>query len=325
VGAFAFQSVGAVAGTATGYLVLSALPEITAWRWMYASAIIPALLVTIARLYVVESANWLSARGKIDEAEKAAKKLLVRRPQYPADVKLAVHTGQSATNARPIQTFASLFNKANRRATMLASVPWFLQDIGTYGVGIFTPTFLAAAVGTNLDRPRSVVDLILNDIAAAKGAALISTLLTVGIVVAILLTDTVGRIALQVFGFLGCAAGLLLAALSLNFVGAPQILLMFSGFMLFNFMTSLGPTSQTYLLAGEVFPTTIRGRGAGFAASFAKVGAVTSAFLFPIIIETIGAQALLYGLIVAPILGAAATWLLRIETTGVSLDKLDRR
>jgi MFS transporter, putative metabolite transport protein len=208
---------------------------------------------------------------------------------------------------------------------MLASVPWFLQDIGTYGVGIFTPTFLAAAVGTNLDRPRSVVDLILNDIAAAKGAALISTLLTVGIVVAILLTDTVGRIALQVFGFLGCAAGLLLAALSLNFVGAPQILLMFSGFMLFNFMTSLGPTSQTYLLAGEVFPTTIRGRGAGFAASFAKVGAVTSAFLFPIIIETIGAQALLYGLIVAPILGAAATWLLRIETTGVSLDKLDRR
>jgi phosphate transport system substrate-binding protein len=36
--------------------------------------------------------------------------------------------------------------------------------------------------------------------------------------------------------------------------------------MLFNFMTNLGPNAQTYLLAGEVFPTAIRGKGAGVAA-----------------------------------------------------------
>lgn len=32
--------------------------------------------------------------------------------------------------------------------------------------------------------------------------------------------------------------------------------------MLFNFMTNIGPNAQTYLLAGEVFPTGIRGQGA---------------------------------------------------------------
>ena len=93
--------------------------------------------------------------------------------------------------------------------------------------------------------------------------------------------------------------------------------------MLFNFMTNLGPNAQTYLLAGEVFPTAIRGKGAGFAAAFAKIGAVMTAFLFPILLER-SARNLLYGLVVTSLLGAAVTWLFRIETTGVSFDRLER-
>jgi MFS family permease len=218
-----------------------------------------------------------------------------------------------------------LFNKTNRRATILASVPWFLQDLGTYGIGIFTPTILAAAVGANSDHARSIADLIANDITAAKGAALITSLLIVGIIFAVLLADTVGRISLQILGFLGCAVGLVLAALSSNFIGGTQLLLIFAGFMLFNFMTNLGPNAQTYLLAGEVFPTAIRGKGAGFAAAFAKVGAVTTAFLFPILLDTIGTQALLYGLVAVSILGAIVTWMFRIETTGLNLDELEQK
>jgi MFS transporter, putative metabolite transport protein len=325
LGAFAFQAVGALGGTAVGYLVLSTLPDVSAWRWMYASAIIPAVLVTIGRFYIVESANWLSAQGKIDKAEQAVKKLLVRKPQYPAEVKLAARDGQAVADGHSSKTsYAALFNSANRRATILASVPWFLQDLGTYGIGIFTPTILAAAVGANSDHARSVADLIANDITAAKGAALITTLLIVGIIFAVMLADIVGRIWLQVVGFIGCAAGLFLASLSTGFTGGAQTLLIFSGFMLFNFMTNLGPNAQTYLLAGEVFPTAIRGKGAGFAAAFAKIGAVATAFLFPILLVGIGTQALLYGLIVTSILGAAVTWMFRIETTGVNLDKLEQ-
>jgi putative MFS transporter len=324
LGAFVFQAVGALSGTGFGYLVLLAVPETSAWRWMFASAIFPAALVTIGRLYIVESANWLAARGEIGKAEQATKKLLGRNPQYPTHIKLSAHHGAPIVGARPKQTYASLFGSRNRRATILAAVPWFLQDLGTYGIGIFTPTILAAAVGANSDHVRSIVDLILNDIAAAKGAALITSLLIVGVVCAMVLSDKVGRITLQIFGFGGCAAGLLLASVSLDFAGEKRTLFMFLGFMLFNFMNSLGPSSQTYLLAGEVFPTAIRGKGLGFAAAVGKIGAVATAFLFPILLDAIGTQTLLYGLVVASILGAAVTWLFRIETAGTRLDRLDQ-
>ena len=87
-------------------------------------------------------------------------------------------------------------------------------------------------------------------------------------------------------------------------------------------MTNLGPNAQTYLLAGEVFPTEVRGMGAGFAAAFAKIGAVTTAFLFPILLADIGTRALLFILVGTSLLGAVVTWLFRIETTGVSLEKI---
>jgi hypothetical protein len=90
--------------------------------------------------------------------------------------------------------------------------------------------------------------------------------------------------------------------------------------MLFQFMTNLGPNAQTYLLAGEDFPTAIR--GAGFAAAFAKIGAVATAFLFPILLDVIGTRFLLYGLIISSVLGAVVTWFFRIETAGVNLDQI---
>ena len=50
---------------------------------------------------------------------------------------------------------------------------------------------------------------------------------------------------------------------------------------------------------------------------------VATAFLFPVLLDTIGTQPLLFGLVGTSILGAVVTWLFRIETTGVSLDKLE--
>jgi MFS transporter, putative metabolite transport protein len=149
-------------------------------------------------------------------------------------------------------------------------------------------------------------------------------LLIVGIIFAVLLADKYGRIKLQIVGFIGCAAGLLLASFSIDAGGTGKIALIFAGFMLFNFMTNMGPNAQTYLLAGEVFPTEVRGMGAGFAAAFAKIGAVATAFLFPILLDVIGTRALLYCLIVTSILGAVVTWFYRIETTGVNLDEVGR-
>jgi putative MFS transporter len=325
--AFGFQAVGALTGTAIGYLILANAQGLGAWRWMYATAIIPAVLVIIGRFHITESPHWLMSHGRTEEAEREALKLLAREPAYPKEIKLSdtKATGGHAVEAdTPRAGWSALFNGKNRGATILASVPWFLQDLSTYGIGIFAPTILAASIGHEKEHATAIADIIQNDLLAAKGAALIDVLLIVGILFAVWLTDRLGRIRLQIFGFIGGAAGLLIAAISANFIGTEQILLIFAGFMLFNFMTNIGPNAQTYLIAGEVFPTRIRGKGAGFAASFAKIGAVITAFLFPILLVDIGTQALLYVLVGASLLGALVTWTWRIETAGTSLEDVGR-
>lgn len=317
--AFAFQSVGALGGAAVGYAVLRIVPNLEAWRWMFATAVIPAVIVTVGRFYITESANWLFTRGATDRAQVAARKLLVRSPQYPQNIVLSRPNGRHGHGGG---SFVALFGKRYRRATILASVPWFLQDLGTYGIGIFAPTILATTIGEKAAHVRSMSDLIANASLAARGDAMITSLLIVGIAFAVMLADKVGRIRLQVFGFIGCSVGLLVASFSVGATGGLKITLIFVGFMLFDFMTNLGPNAQTYLLAGEVFPTSIRGKGAGFAAAFAKIGAVLTAFLFPILLAIIGTRLLLYGLVVAFLLGAVVTWAFRIETTGVNLDHI---
>lgn len=327
LGAFAFQAVGALAGTALGYAILVADPAVSAWRWMYALVIVPASFVVVARLFISDSGQWLVSRGRLREAERELQRLLEREPPYPKQVRLAEPVDPDSALYSPAARrgrWADLFSRKNRRATILASVPWFLQDLGTYGIGIFTPTILSHTVGHEVTLAQNMTAIVARDIEAAKGAALVDTLLVVGVVAAVFLADKVGRIRLQVWGFVGCAAGLALAALQAH-VGEPaRTLLLFGGFMLFNFMTNLGPNAQTYLLAGEVFPTDIRGKGAGFAAAFAKLGAVITAFVFPVVLASAGTDWLLAGLVFTSLLGALVTWWFRIETKGVNLEEIGR-
>ncbi len=49
---------------------------------------------------------------------------------------------------------------------------------------------------------------------------------------------------------------------------------------------------------------------------------MTTAFLFPILLADIGTRGLLHILVITSLLGAAITWIFRIETTRVSLDKI---
>ena len=78
--AFGFQAVGALVGTAVGYLVLYENPELGAWRWMYATAVLPALLVLAGRFFIPDSGHWLVSRGRVREAEKEVGRLLKRQP-----------------------------------------------------------------------------------------------------------------------------------------------------------------------------------------------------------------------------------------------------
>ena len=322
--AFGFQAIGALVGTAVGLCGFVQKSRGGGLAVDVRHRRDSALLVLASRFFIPDSGHWLVCRGKVREAEREVARLLQRKPPYPKKITLdRTHTVNFSNNpATRKRHYGVLFSKRFRRVTILASVPWFLQDLSTYGIGIFTPTILTSVIGPETRYAHNLADIIHNDIIAAKGAAFIDLMLLIGIIIAILAVDRIGRMRLQVFGFAGCALGLLLASFSINGDGSTDMFFLFAGFMLFSLMTNLGPNAMTYLIAGEVFPTHIRGKGAGFSASFAKIGAVLTAFLFPVLLADLGTKVLLYALVGASLLGAVVTLWFRVETKGINLEEL---
>lgn len=319
IGAFAFQAVGALFGALTGVAVISGFDNFYpnsdliaiqyAWRLMLGIGLILAILVGFLRLqFLLESPRYYIVKGDYKNAELAAQELL------EIDIKV---TSESDPQPREnTLNYGSLFSKQYIRGMAFASLPWFLQDIATYGIGIFTPTIIALLAFNNEN------NFMVRQIQSAQGSAIVDIFLIMGFLIAILLVDKVGRIILQIMGFMGMALGLSLLAISgdPNINQHPHLILVFSGFFIYNLLMNAGPNSTTFLLSGEVFPTSIRASGAGLAAAIAKSGAVLGTFFLPILKDDLGVAMLLYVLAFCCILAAILTYLLRIETREKSLE-----
>ena len=321
IGAFTFQAIGALFGALTGLAILalfqviypdSLIPTIHyAWRWMLGVGLGLAIAVALLRSqFLLESPRYYIAQGDYEAASTAAS-ILLEKP-------LTITPASEPPPAAPLH-YGALFSAPYWRRTLLASVPWFLQDIATYGIGIFTPVIIATLVFDQAP------DFITQQFAAMQGAAFVDLFLIAGFLFAILWVDRVGRIQLQVTGFIGMAVGLLLLALS----SLPQLssrgsfVLVFLGFTVFNLLMNLGPNSTTFLLSGEVFPTQIRASGAGFAAAIAKAGAVLGTVALPLWQRSLGTFSLLIALAFVCLAAAGFTYGCRVETTGRSLDAID--
>ncbi|MEO0771066.1 MAG: MFS transporter [Cyanobacteria bacterium J06649_4] len=320
IGAFSFQSVGALLGALVGWLTIVVFQHIApdlavgyAWRWMLGVGVVLSLVVGGLRLlFVLESPSYYLAKGEYKAASEAASELLQKSIALKPAGEPAAEQKQRESDIHSMALgYRDLFSKTYRKRTALASIPWFLQDIATYGIGIFTPAIIAALVSSEQN------DLLTQEIASARGAAIVNVFLVIGFLLAVTLINRIGRISLQVFGFIGMAVGLAI----LSFVsGDSQMALLFLGFILFNLTMNLGPNSTTFLLSGEVFPPAIRASGAGLAGGIAKSGAVLGALGLPLLKEAIGVQPLMLVLAAVCLLAAAVTYGFRqaIDETGVN-------
>jgi MFS family permease len=288
----------------------TALPAIQyAWRWMLCVGLLLAIAVGVLRLsFLLESPRYYIARGEYEEASQAATTLLAES--------ITITPETDPPSREPSLKYSALFSPQYRRNTAFASIPWFLQDIATYGIGIFTPAIIGALAFAAED------NFMMREAASAKGSAFVDLFLIAGFLLAVLLVDRVGRIRLQIAGFLGMAVGLVILAVSDLFPASTtsNIALVFLGFFVFNLMMNAGPNSTTFLLSGEVFPTSIRASGAGLAAAVAKAGAVLGTFTLPTLNKSLGTPTLLVLLSVICILAAVVTYIFRVETTGRSLE-----
>ena len=319
VSAFSLQAVGMLLGAVVGLSVLLLMPEVDSWRWMLGFGIVPAVIIIWLRRTVPESPRWLAQNGHEEEAIRVTE-ALTRVPVVVTDADRE-RAEQSSEGIRALFQ-PQLFKRNMLRRTIFTSVPWFLMDIATYGVGIFTPTLLAALA---LAGPNST--FIADDIASTEGTAFLDIFLVLGFVIAILSVERLGRVRLQLIGFACMAVGLcvLAWASSLPGGGDEHIALVFLGFAIFNLFMNAGPNATTYALPAEVFPSDVRAAGHGFAAGMAKLGAAIGVFFFPILLASVGQAALLYGLAAICIVAWVVTAALRIEPAGHSLDEISGR
>ena len=322
IAGFMFQAFGMIMAALSGLAILLLFEDDVnaAWRFMLVFSAIPAAIVLIMRLWVPESIRWLLAHGKTHKAAKTVHKFV---PTRTKEIEAVLETEiESLTKGKePDIGWIGLFKAGYLRRTVLVSVPWFLMDIATYGIGIFTPVILARIV---VEEHRHT--FFGAELKAVKGAAFVDLFLVAGFVLNMFLVEKLGRMKLQLGGFLGMAAGLSLLGYTCYLPGgaSQHLPLVFAGFILFNLTMNMGPNATTYMLPVELYPTRLRASAHGFAAAAAKTGATVGVLLLPILdAGPPGIPGVMFLVAGAALLGFFVTLIFRFEPMGKTLDEIE--
>lgn len=255
---------GATLAYIVSLLLLHSGPN--AWRFMLGSGAIIALAVMWARRSIPESPRWLAASGKKERAHQVAAQVA----QSEGVTLDADQTEFTPVSTSRLAAMGKLFSPTLIRTTLFVALGWFLFDIGSYGAATFLPTILKAIKGT------TTTDSLL-----AGLAVWVLTLLVAFVVAA--LVEPVGRKRLQVWGFVALAIVFLLMGV------IPHI--PFVTFVILYLIWAIAnefPGTLTYVFAGELFPTSVRATGHGFATASSRLGAFLGTLIFPVVIAAWG-------------------------------------
>jgi len=288
---FTFWGIGALTAALVGYILAQLGPD--SWRYMLLSGVIPAVIVILLRTKMPESPRWLISQGKVKEAVNVLKSLNAN-----VDENKILKVKREKTRIK------DLLSPIYIRRTLFAWIPWFFMDIAVYGIGIFQPTILRA-MGFKTD-----IDAIL-------GTAILDLFGVIGFIIAILLIDSVGRLKLQIAGFLGMGLSLLI----LGLINPVEPLILIILFAIFQLSENSGPNTTTWVIATELFPTRLRATAQGSSAAISRLGAITGVFLLPLLQSLFGLSVTLFFVSIAAFAGLIVTILLGEETRALSLEE----
>ncbi len=306
----AFWALGWTASALIGYFVVPASEH--GWRWAFALGAVPAVYALIVRWGLPESPRWLAGRGRHDEAarivsEFAASPAFGRRGSAPAPVvSTAVAAAPAPSEApaeapiatRAVGRLAALWSPEFRLRTAAIWVVWFCVNFAYYGAFIWIPSILVDA-GFPLVR--------------SFGFTLIITLAQLpGYAVAAWLIEVWGRrLTLSVF-LVGSAA----SAVAFGTVHAEAAIV--SSGMALSFF-NLGAWGALYAVTPEIYPTSLRATGAGWAAGIGRIASIIAPLLVPVLLLAGGAGLTFTVFAVFFVVAAAAAWGL-VDRGGLALD-----
>ncbi len=304
----AFWAVGWTAAALIGYFVVPASDD--GWRWAFALGAVPAVYALIVRWGLPESPRWLAGRGRTEQAETivasfesaAASRGGRTAASEPAPAPAATpDAGGPAAAPIAISSggrLAALWSAEFRGRTLSIWVVWFCVNFAYYGAFIWIPSILVDA-GFSLVR--------------SFGFTLIITLAQLpGYAVAAWLIEVWGRrLTLSVF-----LVGSAVSAIVFGTVHAEAAIIA-SGMALSFF--NLGAWGALYAVTPEIYPTSLRATGAGWAAGVGRIASIVAPLLVPVLLIAGGSGLTFSVFAVFFVIAAGAAWGL-VDRRGTALD-----
>jgi len=179
-----------------------------------------------------------------------------------------------------VKGYLDLFKGEVLYVTIFVSSVWFLFDVASYGIGLYYPFILRQfAFPSNYE--------------VLYGTMLIAIGAIIGYTIAEFFIDSLGRRVVLLVG-LGSMAFLLILGGLVKVTGA----LLVPYFMSFVALEQWAG-AVTLFYPTELFPTSIRSSGQGFATSVSRIGAVLGVTYFPTMTKLLGfsASLLVFGII----------------------------
>ena len=295
-----FWAVGWTASALIGYFVIPTSDD--GWRWALALGAVPAVWAIVVRLRLPESVRFLEAKGRHAEAES-----IVAEFEDAAGVTTppaAVEPPEPVvTDERPV---ATLFGARLRRRTISLWLVWFCVNFAYYGAFIWLPTLLVAQ-GFSL--VRSFEYTLIITLAQLPGYAASAWLVEKWgrrVTLAVFLAGSAVSAAL--FGTVGLLG-------SADAGDATWILVFGSAMSFFN----LGAWGALYAVTPELYPTRVRGTGAGWAAGFGRLASIVAPLTVPLLLG-LGGVPLPFGVFAAVFAIAAVAALSLPDLRGTALE-----
>lgn len=301
-------SLGAVTEAIAARLIMPTL----GWRYLLMLSAAPALLLILASPLIPESPRYYLSRGKLAEAEASLKHAADRCGVALPPGKLAASSESQPAVAGKV---SDLFTREMRRLTLSQWGLWFAAAFTYYGSVLLT-TELLAADNCNYRAVTDAGGVPLLSSARCKMLSpedynenIIATAGEVpGIIVTFIVIDKLGRRLT-----IGWEA--LLMALAMVLV-IPCISLTFQTTALFVMRGAAdGLFQAAYVYTSEIYPSSIRGLGLGWCASFSRLGGMTTPFVAQVLSRSSASVALGVYAASAVMLGLIA-FNLEIETLG---------
>ncbi|MCI2415930.1 sugar porter family MFS transporter [Saccharopolyspora sp. K220] len=261
------------------------------WRWSLASAGLIAAVLGVLQVFLLsESPRWLASKGRFDKAARTLREI------YGVDV---VAGSATAAPARPRESslgdISQLLRRPYRRRTVLAVVTFFCQGLEYFAIGWYLPVISLQLFGDDFT-------------AAALGATLFNVFGIVGGFASGVLAQrfTIRRTMLVGFAL----AAVVLILLGVLFDGIP-LWLAFTLPALFLLLHSGGPAPGGISLAAAAYPSNLRALGSGVTNMAGSTGGVVGSFVFPLVLDALGAGPAIVVMAAIPLTGFLTSLLIR--------------